>query len=61
MNEKVATEEEEMEDEMEQSVTSSAGMSSYANQQRKRCRPNHYYNQEPEDKQEVLARSDELA
>ena len=50
-----------MEDEMEQSVTSSAGMSSYANQQRKRCRPNHYYNQEPEDKQEVLARSDELA
>lgn len=61
MNEKVATEEEEMEDEMEQSVTSSAGVSSHVNGQRKRCRANHYYGQEPEDQQDVAERRDELA
>ena len=46
MNKKLATEEEEMEDEMEQSVISSSVVSSYdKTQQRRRCRPNNFYNQ----------------
>ena len=45
MNKKLAMEEEEMEDEIEQSVLSSSVVSSYdKTQQRKRCRPNNFYN-----------------
>ena len=62
MNKKLAMEEEEMEDEIEQSVLSSSVVSSYdKTQQRKRCRPNNFYNQKAEDKQEILERQDEIA
>ena len=55
------SEEEEDLDELLKSELSSGEHSAIRERNRRRCKPNHFYNQYPEDKDEILKRQHEIA